>query len=72
VLNLLGLLNPLAQIPGHRLIWGEVAGWTTSQHLVWGDAVTNPSGQHLVWGDSEHTDANHLVWGDSIVVDGDR
>jgi serine protease AprX len=72
VLNLLGLLNPLAKIPGHRLIWGEVAGWTTSQHLVWGDAVTNPSGQHLVWGDSEHTDANHLVWGDSIPVDGDR
>jgi serine protease AprX len=72
VLNLLGLLNPLAQIPGHRLIWGEVAGWTTSQHLVWGDAVTNPSGQHLVWGDSEHTDANHLVWGDSIPADGAR
>jgi serine protease AprX len=72
VLNLLGLLNPLAKIPGHQLIWGEVAGWTTSQHLVWGDAVTNPSGQHLVWGDSEHTDANHLVWGDSIPVDGDR
>jgi serine protease AprX len=72
VLNLLGLLNPLAKISGHRLIWGEVAGWTTSEHLVWGDAVTNPSGQHLVWGDSEHTDANHLVWGDSIPADGDR
>jgi serine protease AprX len=72
VLNLLGLLNPLAKIPGHRLIWGEVAGWTTSQHLVWGDAVTNPSGQHLVWGDSEHTDANHLVWGDSIPADDGR
>jgi hypothetical protein len=72
VLNLLGLLNPLAKIPGHRLIWGEVAGWTASQHLVWGDAVTNPSGQHLVWGDSEHTDANHLVWGDSMPVDDGR
>jgi serine protease AprX len=72
VLNLLGLLNPLAKVTGHRLIWGEVAGWTSSQHLVWGDAVQNPSGQHLVWGDSEHTDANHLVWGDSVQVDGDR
>jgi serine protease AprX len=72
VLNLLGLLNPLKKIAAHRLIWGEVAGWTSGNHLVWGDAVTNPSGQHLVWGDSEHTDANHLVWGDSIPADSDR
>jgi serine protease AprX len=72
VLNLLGLLNPLAKIPAHRLIWGEVAGWTNTNHLVWGDAVQTPSGQHLVWGDSERTGANHLVWGDSIPADGDR
>ncbi|MEO8522046.1 MAG: S8 family serine peptidase [Acidobacteriota bacterium] len=72
VLNLLGLLNPLAKVPAHRLIWGEVAGWTSSNHLVWGDSVQNPSGQHLVWGDSEHTDANHLVWGDSVAPDGAR
>ena len=72
VLNVLGLLNPLAQIPAHRLIWGEVADWTQSDHLVWGDSVQNPSGQHLVWGDSEHTDANHLVWGDSVQNGNDR
>lgn len=72
VLNVLGLLNPLGQVPAHRLIWGEVAGWTSSNHLVWGDSVQDPSGQHLVWGDSEHTDANHLVWGDSVPADGTR
>ncbi len=72
VLNLLGLLNPLQKLPAHRLIWGEVAGWTSSNHLVWGDAVQDPSGQHLVWGDSEHTNANHLVWGDAVVADGGR
>lgn len=72
VLHVLGLLNPLGKVPAHRLIWGEVAGWTASNHLVWGDAVQNPSGQHLVWGDSEHTDANHLVWGDSLPADSTR
>jgi hypothetical protein len=72
VLNLLGLLNPLAGVPAHRLIWGEVADWTSTNHLVWGDSVQNPSGQHLVWGDSEHTDANHLVWGDSVGAESSR
>jgi serine protease AprX len=72
VLNLLGLLNPLGSVPAHRLIWGEVADWTDSNHLVWGDSVQNPSGQHLVWGDSEHTDANHLVWGDSATSESSR
>jgi serine protease AprX len=72
VLNLLGLFNPLGNVPAHRLIWGEVAGWTSTDHLVWGDAVQNPSGQHLVWGDSEHTGANHLVWGDSVAGGNDR
>jgi serine protease AprX len=72
VLNLLGLLNPLGSVPAHRLIWGEVADWTDSNHLVWGDSVQNPSGQHLVWGDSEHTGANHLVWGDSVTSESSR
>jgi serine protease AprX len=70
VLNLLGLNNPIAQVPANHLVWGDVAGWTTNYHLVWGDSVDSPSGQHLVWGDSEHTDANHLVWGDAAVGGG--
>ena len=65
VLNLLGLTNPIAQTPANHVVWGDVAGWTTTYHVVWGDSIDSPSGQHVVWGDSEHTDADHVVWGDS-------
>jgi serine protease AprX len=70
VLNLLGLNNPIAQVPANHLVWGDVANWTTNYHLVWGDSIDSPSGQHLVWGDSEHTDSEHLVWGDAAVGGG--
>jgi len=72
VLNLLGSNNPIAQIPGNHVVWGDVAGWTTQYHVVWGDSIQSPSGQHVVWGDSEHVDDNHVVWGDSIPGDGGR
>jgi hypothetical protein len=65
VLNLLGLANPIAQTPANHVVWGDVAGWTTTYHVVWGDSIQSPSGQHVVWGDSEHTDSTHVVWGDS-------
>ena len=65
VLNLLGLTNPIAQTPANHVVWGDVAGWTSTYHVVWGDSIDSPSGQHVVWGDSEHTDADHVVWGDS-------
>jgi serine protease AprX len=65
VLNLLGLSNPIAQTPANHVVWGDVAGWTSTYHVVWGDSIDSPSGQHVVWGDSEHTDATHVVWGDS-------
>lgn len=65
VLNLLGLSNPIAQTPANHVVWGDVAGWTSTYHVVWGDSIESPSGQHVVWGDAEHTDANHVVWGDS-------
>ena len=65
VLNLLGLTNPIAQTPANHVVWGDVAGWTTTYHVVWGDSIDSPSGQHVVWGDSENTDSTHVVWGDS-------
>jgi serine protease AprX len=65
VLNLLGLSNPIAQTPANHVVWGDVAGWTSTYHVVWGDTIYSPSGQHVVWGDSEHSDANHVVWGDA-------
>jgi hypothetical protein len=72
VLNLLGLGNVLAQLPATRLVYGEMAGWTTDNHVVWGDAIQSPSGQHVVWGDSEHTGSSHVVWGDSFPARGGR
>lgn len=72
VLNLLGLSNPIAQIPANHVVWGDVAGWTNEYHVVWGDTIQSPSGQHVVWGDSENVGGNHVVWGDSIPEDGGR
>jgi serine protease AprX len=66
VLNLLGLGNPLAQVPANWLVWGEVAGWSGSTYIVWGDSIQSPSGQYIVWGDSEHTGSTYIVWGDSV------
>jgi hypothetical protein len=70
VLNLLGLNNPIAQIPANHVVWGDVADWTGNYHVVWGDSMQSPSGQHVVWGDMEHTDSNHVVWGDAAVGGG--
>ncbi|MEP6915904.1 MAG: S8 family serine peptidase [Acidobacteriota bacterium] len=72
VLNLLGLGNPLSRVAPNWLVYGQVAGWTSSNHVVWGDNIQSPSGQHVVWGDSEHTDSSHVVWGDSFPADGGR
>ena len=72
VLNLLGLSNPIAQIPANHVVWGDVAGWTNEYHVVWGDTIQSPSGQHVVWGDSENVGGNHVVWGDTIPEDGGR
>jgi len=62
VLNLIGYSNPLAETPANYLVWGDVAGWTTSYYLVWGTSVQDPSGQYLVWGTSAD-DGDYLVWG---------
>ena len=70
VLNLLGLNNPIANIPANHVVWGDVANWTTNYHVVWGDSLQTPSGQHVVWGDMEHADSNQVVWGDAAVGGG--
>lgn len=67
VLSLLGLSNPLANTPANQLVWGEVAGWSSSYYLVWGNAVQSPSGQYLVWGNNEYTEGNYLVWGNTAL-----
>jgi subtilisin family serine protease len=67
VLNLLGLSNPLSRVPANRLVWGEVAGWSSSYYLVWGNTVQSPSGQYLVWGNTDYTGSSYLVWGNTAV-----
>jgi serine protease AprX len=60
-LNLLGLLNPLAQVPASRLLWGQVAGWTTDQQILWGTTIYNPQGQQILWGTQVQGD--QILWG---------
>jgi serine protease AprX len=67
VLNLLGLSNPLGGVPANQLVWGEVAGWSSSYYLVWGNTVQSPSGQYLVWGNSDYTGSSYLVWGNTAL-----
>ena len=62
-LNLLGVLNPLAQVPASQLLWGEVAGWTTDQQILWGTTIYNPQGQQILWGTS--ADGDQILWGTS-------
>ncbi len=65
-LNLVGLLNPLAQVPATRLLWGEVSGWTTDQQIIWGTTIYNPQGQQIIWGTSDTTEDNQIIWGTSM------
>lgn len=67
-LNLLGLLNPLAQLSPSRLLWGEVAGWTTDQQILWGTTIYNPQGQQILWGTSDTTEDTQILWGTSMTA----
>jgi serine protease AprX len=65
-LNLLGLLNPLAQVAPTRLLWGEVAGWTSDQQILWGTTIYDPQGQQILWGTSDTTEDTQILWGTSM------
>jgi serine protease AprX len=67
VLNLLGLTNPLASVAPNRLVWGEVAEWSSSYYFVWGNSVQHPSGQYFVWGNNEFTESSYFVWGNTTL-----
>jgi hypothetical protein len=70
VLNLLGLTNPIAGVQPNYLVWGDVAGWSSSYYLVWGTAVQNPEGEYLVWGTADS--GEYLVWGTGVVPPDDK
>jgi serine protease AprX len=70
VLNLLGLSNPLGNVPANRLVWGQVAGWSSSYYVIWGSAIQSPSGQYVIWGSSDYSDPNYVIWGSAWTGDG--
>jgi len=65
-LNLLGLKNPLATVAPNYIVWGEMAGWTSSYYIVWGETFTNPEGQYIVWGENGD---GYIVWGETFAPD---
>jgi serine protease AprX len=65
VLNLLGSSNPIASTAPNYIVWGNVAGYSSSYYIVWGNTIQDPSGEYIVWGNSEQSDPNYIVWGNS-------
>jgi serine protease AprX len=80
-LNLAGLLNPLASIPGNDLLWGEVATWAandeiiwgtndeiiwgTNDEIIWGTTIRQPSGDEIIWGTSG---SDEIIWGTNVLT----
>jgi serine protease AprX len=68
-LNLVSALSPLVSSAPNPLIWGQVAGWTTSHEVIWGDTIFDPTGQEVIWGDL--TIPDEVIWGDSVLTSPD-
>lgn len=64
-LNLIGLLNPLANIPPKYLQYGVIGGWTSSQTIAWGTTIYDPSGQTIAWG-TDTTEGETIAWGTAM------
>jgi serine protease AprX len=69
VLNLLGLSNPIAGVAPNYIVWGSVAGWSSSYYIVWGSAIENADGEYIVWGSAD-TSGEYIVWGSGVVPGG--
>jgi len=67
-LNLLGLSNPLAKVTPNRLLWGQVAGWTTDQQILWGTTIYDPQGEQILWGTDQTTEDDQILWGTAMVA----
>ena len=64
VLHLVGTSNPLGNAAANQLVWGSVAGWSSSYYVVWGNTIQAPSGQYVVWGNAD-TESDYVVWGNA-------
>jgi serine protease AprX len=65
VLNLLGPSNPIASAAPNYVVWGSVAGWSSSYYVVWGSAMQSPEGEYVVWGSGDYS-GEYVVWGSSV------
>ena len=65
-LNLVGLTNPLQNVTGNWLVWGQVAGWTGSNEILWGSTIHSQSGDEILWGSSG---SDEILWGSSVLTD---
>jgi serine protease AprX len=67
-LNLVGVLNPLAQVAPNPLIWGEVAAWAANDEIIWGtnDEIIWGTNDEIIWGTTIHDpEGREVVWGTS-------
>jgi serine protease AprX len=68
-LNLVGLTNPLANLTGNRMVWGNVAGWTHSEdEILWGTRIYSQSGDEILWGTAG---GDEILWGTTVMTDPD-
>jgi serine protease AprX len=68
-LNLAGPVNLLGLVPANRLLWGEVADWTTEQQIIWGTSIYDDNGDQIIWGTSG--DDDQIIWGTTRMTDPD-
>jgi serine protease AprX len=71
VLNLVGLSNPIGSAAPNYIVWGSVAGWSSSYYIVWGSSIESSDGEYIVWGSGDYS-GEYIVWGSNIAQDGSR
>ena len=71
VLNLVGLNHPIGSAAPNYVIWGNMAGWTSSYYVIWGNTMMSPEGQYVIWGNSE-VQSEYVIWGNSFVEEPHR
>jgi hypothetical protein len=68
VLSLLGPSNAVGDTAPNHLVWGTVAGWTSTYYITWGMPISDPQGHKLAWGTQARR--GHLVSGTTVEVGG--
>jgi serine protease AprX len=67
-LNLVGLANPLRLVAPKRLMWGQVAAWSSDDQIIWGTSMSDDNGDQIIWGTSGD---DQIIWGTTTMTDPD-